>query len=249
MSPFQIDDPFLHAIRRAGDMLDEAVDFLRGRPSIVTCTFDRRRELEHLSSSTVQAAYNFRQLRFAIESDEKAVTNLSYAVDNFGRFQQAHKEACKLIGRMLAEIHPDMPEEDSKAILRGLHKDFGKVFMLYRRITTSHVVLQGHFQYLVTSGPSVEVSVSNGESLEAKEKLERQAELFGSLETLRDQFFLKPTPGLVTEYLQEVAVVEASAVYRGARYDTERFISDLFLARLDKWRLELEVKSLLEVIE
>jgi len=130
--------------------------------------------------------------------------------------------------------HADVTDLDLS--LAKAEADYAEMLRLLDALTPAQIAMQKHFLWLVQT-----VSVENASYMN---------EFLVPLEKLRNNLFLEPRAGIVTEYLERVAQLRLDPLFEYSRSIYKEYLSRSHFVDVEEEALErLEVMSLLEVIQ
>jgi hypothetical protein len=148
-------------------------------------------------------------------------------------------EEC-LLENLIVELQGDPISLQVTDLLQSTHSEHESLTLLLRSLTPKHIALQRHLEWLVWADQDM---ARNPWSTELPEP-------YRQLTTLRDEMFLTPRRGLLTDYLKAVEVVKANAASDGDPIGTAfDLVADELMLRLEQATVELETLSMLESLE
>lgn len=240
MSTLTADDPVMRCLRRivvgfnfAESLLEITFDYL----SVVTVAEGVRTPRIHKSelAGWSDALYTLRH--FDVKCNyEASHTKLAYLVDHFHIFAELFELVLSTVERMVAILKREvMPAKNFEHKLLKVKNDFSLLKELVDQVTPVHIALQDHLSYLVlASDTSTDV-----ERLKSK-----------SLFTLRDEYFIKPEPGVLAKYLVASETYTINKFYsaRARAFINNETAIARFKAEMDSRAANLEVFSLMEAV-
>jgi hypothetical protein len=119
--------------------------------------------------------------------------------------------------------------------LAPLRADYNSVLKLAESITVSHIKLQLHCQSFITA------ERERGDGLE-----QQRIMLYRPLLVLRDEYFVAPRAGLLTEYLRCAESISSNPFYTSGLKVDNLALWRHYQEVMERYTLELEVLSMLE---
>jgi hypothetical protein len=237
MAELEVKDPIVRTTTTTLDRLEDAYSFALEHADYNDSTWSNQQadlfatvtnDLAHLTSC------------FLISHDgELGLQVLMSEIEHFG---ELYRTALECLAGMISvgDYGPD--PKAIAVILNGPKRELAELEARVKSLTPTHVALQGHFENFVYGGPTARW-IGDAE----------RDRLYTPAMTLRDDYFTKPSASILTEYLAEVEETRASPRYSASGSKLTKALNATkfrtYGERLEAYALELEVLSLLEIME
>lgn len=162
--------------------------------------------------------------------DREGSKDLDFAFANFSRFENAVDELFAAIKKVFTDFWPEQVDTLIKEQLTAPRNEFLRLKALVKLVTPGHLALQGHLRKLTLAWPSA-----------SWDETHRR---FAPLYDLRDSFFLSPSLGVISQYLELSQKFTYEAYYK--EMPNADWIADSYVVELEGYALTLEVLSLMD---